>query len=171
MDVPQNLEPEQERYEFPPKAHLQALAQIYDNDDDCSFFDESSYTTTSTATESYPLCSPSTDYANDHLDRFFDSVLDDVWEKKQDDDDDYIIDDGRLSPLQLPAQSEVVEQRGREQSYDSMATVTKDRGVAPCSFLSSLDEHSIEWPDQGMANYNQVTFLLFSKTCAMRVLL
>ncbi|KAI9498775.1 hypothetical protein BDB00DRAFT_799490 [Zychaea mexicana] len=185
MDVPQNLGPEQVTYEFPPKARLQALAQIYDNDpaDDCSFFDESSFTTTSTFTNdlrstsacssrhSYATLSPPVDYANDHLDRFFDSVLDQVvscnnpmerqhqeqqmhcdTNSDEDDDDSYLVDDGRLSPLELPEQEEQVR-RDREQSCDSTATVKQQVVAAPCSFLGSVREeqprpHSHnQWPE------------------------
>ncbi|KAI9258855.1 hypothetical protein BDA99DRAFT_561231 [Phascolomyces articulosus] len=159
MDVPQNLEPEQVHYEFPPKAHLQALAQMYDThpqDDDCSFFDESSFSTMTTTTgdfHSSRSSSPSDHYYanNDHLDQFFDSVLDQVVGKQhmiphapheEEEEEDYLIEDGRLSPLELPEQEEQIR-RDREQSYDSVATI-KQVIAAPCSFLDSVREEK-QW--------------------------
>ncbi|CAO3587597.1 unnamed protein product [Absidia cylindrospora] len=45
----------------------------------------------------------------------------------------YLVDDNKLSPLQLPAQAQAHQ---REQSCDSSTTITKDAIVAPQSFLS-----------------------------------
>ena len=183
MDVPQNLEPEQVHYEFPPKAHLQALAQIYDtaNDDDCSFFDESSFSTMTTTTgdfHSSRSSSPSFHYYanNDHLDQFFDSVLDEVTglnkglfhqnhheeqvQRRQQDDDEYLVDDGRLSPLELPEQEEQIR-RDREQSYDSVATV-KQVVAAPCSFLDSVREEKQWRPDHQRHQGNKNNFFIIS---------
>ncbi|KAI9313385.1 hypothetical protein BX666DRAFT_2114471 [Dichotomocladium elegans] len=208
IDVPQNLGPEQITYEFPPKARLEKLAQLYDNDD-CSFFDESSFTTsTSTSSAMYGIMTDDEDdgndnahslgapsrlmeYTNEHLDRFFDSVssafqtrerTEHHWKEDSDDDDNSgLVDDGRLSPLLLPAaqaniqtasnssttittrHAEEEQRRSREQSCDSAVTVTqckmaRDRlvnrdGVTPASFLS-LPLRSVteeDWPEEGSA--------------------
>ncbi|KAJ8657470.1 hypothetical protein O0I10_006772 [Lichtheimia ornata] len=152
MEVPQNLNPEQVRYEFPPKSRLQELAQYYDNDD-CSFFDESSFTTTSTSTAAYNTsiteqqdyydddeeetlmrlnaARRSADYASDHLDRFFHSVSsawqqDDVMMTMMDDDDDEQHRASSMSPLHLPQQQ---QHRPREESCDSTDTVKQCRAA------------------------------------------
>lgn len=127
IEVPQNLGPEQESYEFPSKARLQQLAVFYNDNDTDSFFDESSFTNTSTssmtmygddqddddddddALESlYKRCqSPRRqDFEDDQLDRFFHSMsFKSSWEQEEDDEMEGVLaDDGRLSPLQLPAQ-------------------------------------------------------------------
>lgn len=44
-----------------------------------------------------------------------------------------VVDDNRLSPLQLPAQAAHLQ---REQSFESTSTITKNAMVAPQSFLS-----------------------------------
>lgn len=155
MEVPQNLNPEQVRYEFPPKSRLQELAQYYDNDD-CSFFDESSFTTTSTSTAAYNTsvteqqdhydddndeeetlmrlnaARRSADYASDHLDRFFHSVSS-AW---QQDDVMMMMDDEQqqhhraasMSPLHLPQQQQQ-QHRPREESCDSTDTVKQCRAA------------------------------------------
>lgn len=136
--VPQNLAPEQFQYEFPPKSRLKALAHLYD-DDDCSFFDESSFTTASTSTAAYSSVEDwsainDSEYANDHLDRFLDSVSEAFTPAA-------LVDDCKLSPLQLPVQatSSGSEYRSREQSCDSASTVTirkgRNQGVCPSTFL------------------------------------
>lgn len=160
MEVPQNLNPEQVRYEFPPKSRLEELAQYYDNDD-CSFFDESSFTTTSTSTAAYNTsiteqqdyddddetlmrlnaARRSADYASDHLDRFFHSVSS-AWQQ------DDVMDEQRnsMSPLHLPQQRE--QHRPREESCDSTDTIKQCRaardqfgkGIAPSAYLSCVEE-------------------------------
>ncbi|KAI7870295.1 hypothetical protein BDF14DRAFT_1720991, partial [Spinellus fusiger] len=134
IDVPQNLAPEQYQYEFPSRSRLEEVSR-YDAIDDCfSYLDESSFTTTSTSTAacSTLLHEFDTEDENNHSDKL-------------------LIDDGRLSPLQLPAQfthnapysPTGNEGRTREQSYDSTMTVTQvhsdqkqESPVGPFSFLS-----------------------------------
>lgn len=158
MEVPQNLNPEQVRYEFPPKSRLQELAQYYDNDD-CSFFDESSFTTTSTSTAAYNTsvteqqdyydddeeetlmrlnaARRSADYASDHLDRFFHSVSsawqqddDDVMMTMMNDDEQQHHRTASMSPLHLPQQQQQQQQhRPREESCDSTDTVKQCRAA------------------------------------------
>lgn len=54
--VPQNLAPEQYRYEFPSKARLRQLAYLDSNNDNAySFFDESSFATLTTMNTSYSI--------------------------------------------------------------------------------------------------------------------
>ncbi|KAI8377846.1 uncharacterized protein BYT42DRAFT_614498 [Radiomyces spectabilis] len=171
MIVPQNLEPEQYRYEFPPKSRLRALAYLDYLQDEQSFFDESSFTSSSTAAcLSVDMCSL-TDHMSDldvdartppshiqHWDHktIFQSSDDDDYddeeeeEEEEDDDDDVLVDDGRLSPLQLPAQvnrrpvtrvlsSACSDRHARELSGDSSDTITSP--VGPSSFLQPLNEH------------------------------
>ncbi|KAG0180288.1 hypothetical protein DFQ28_001443 [Apophysomyces sp. BC1034] len=206
IDVPQNLAPEQYRYEFPPKCRLKELAHLDKNDDVFSFFDESSFTTASTSTAAcsfMPLESdmeededdlaafletmrsdhiPTSsvfrpaDHANDQLDRFFDSynynahmdqyawnheapmIADEHLQDSYHQDDMQLVDDGRLSPLELPAQARrhlarsqspaCSERRMREQSCDSTTTVTQTKliqqdiePVGPSSFLTMSRRH------------------------------
>ncbi|KAF7731720.1 hypothetical protein EC973_008892 [Apophysomyces ossiformis] len=198
IDVPQNLAPEQYRYEFPPKYRLKELAHLDKNDDVFSFFDESSFTTASTSTAAcsmMPLESDTeedddlaaflmtmrsdhiptsavfrpADHASDQLDSLldrygYDHHLDDQYEWNPEtamianeelqhhypEDEMQLVDDGRLSPLQLPAQARLFarspacnERRMREQSCDSTTTVTQTKltqqemePVGPSSFLA-----------------------------------
>ncbi|KAI7871670.1 hypothetical protein BDF14DRAFT_1878509 [Spinellus fusiger] len=125
ITVPQNLEPEQYNYEFPPRSRLQALAYL-DNQHSFSFFDESSFTTNSTSTARHSILSESEDsgsvfgYPSSHSTSseginnlltcgnhkaqpprhhttYSDSHFFDPQQYK-------LTDDSRLSPLQLPAQ-------------------------------------------------------------------
>ncbi|KAI7881975.1 hypothetical protein K492DRAFT_176610 [Lichtheimia hyalospora FSU 10163] len=183
MEVPQNLNPEQVRYEFPPKSRLQELAQYYDNDD-CSFFDESSFTTTSTSTAAYNTsiteqededdeetwmrlnaARRSADYASDHLDRFFHSVSS-AW---QQDDVMMMMDEQRasMSPLHLPQQQ---QHRPREESCDSTDTVKQCRaardhlGIAPSALLGCVQEEGY----RTRANSDDLELPVFRSESALR---
>lgn len=189
--MPQNLSIEMAQYEFPPKSRLQALA--HRPSDPYSFFDESSFTTTSTfsglhyeedfrptsAHSKSSVPSLTRPYADDHLDRFFNSTFpdtagqleswfddddmeEDIVEEEEEELEDELVEDGRLSPLELPEQvtwelkhplSPIIgSSRAREQSCDSTTTVTQCRvanqhqddlnAVAPSSFLSVYNSTS-----------------------------
>lgn len=101
--VTQNLDQDQYDYEFPPKSYLEALSYLDEGDNKYSFFDPSSFTVTA-------LLSVDQDHMSWH--------------------ETTIVDDGRLSPLQLPAQ------RPRELSCESASTV-KQLPVRPSFFLAN----------------------------------
>ncbi|KAI8328195.1 hypothetical protein BC941DRAFT_445452 [Chlamydoabsidia padenii] len=169
-DVPQRLAPEQYQYEFPPKSHLQALSIQLDQstEDNTSFFDASSFTTTtcttSSTTSSSRVSSVLTDDFNAQEDQEFNSFLATLeMEQQQQQQQGFslspppptngLVLDRQLSPLQLPQQT-----RLREESYDSISTITQPV-VAPASFLSQHEEQEqveadyyplqdrIEWHD------------------------
>ncbi|ORE04152.1 hypothetical protein BCV72DRAFT_264160 [Rhizopus microsporus var. microsporus] len=101
--VTQNLDQDQYEYEFPPKSYLEALSYLDEGDSKYSFFDPSSFTVTA-------LLSVDQDHMSWH--------------------ETTMVDDGRLSPLQLPAQ------RPRELSCESASTV-KQMPVRPSFFLAN----------------------------------
>ncbi|KAI9022284.1 hypothetical protein CLU79DRAFT_835413 [Phycomyces nitens] len=192
LDIPQNLAPEQFRYEFPPRSRIEQLDRYDPNHQ--FYLDESSFTTTSTSTAA---CSTLPhDYDVEH-DSFYNSISQDhqnlghyidsyeypemppsqtdyayvSWteaDRPSENSQKIFVEDGRLSPLQLPAQFSSPnltcnERRAREQSYDSTVTVTQrpehagESPVGPSSFLSgqrrqlfsSLDrvDEEIQWED------------------------
>ncbi|KAF7726157.1 hypothetical protein EC973_009049 [Apophysomyces ossiformis] len=84
--IPQNLAPEQYNYEFPPKSLLRELEYLDQDERVNSFFDESSFTTTSTSTAACLSVFPTTDSSlssmsqlayhtdDDHLHNSVDSI-------------------------------------------------------------------------------------------------
>ncbi|KAI9322562.1 hypothetical protein BX666DRAFT_631966 [Dichotomocladium elegans] len=155
MEVPQHLDPEQVRYEFPPRSRLEQLAQYYDADIS-SFLDESSFTSTSTPLVSYlndhgsdaraasasAARTSQSNYSVESLERFFHSIPSALRRSIGS------LDDSNLSPLQLPATChDIIERsRPRERSCDSLDTVTQCNAavnylnsrngvVGPVSFL------------------------------------
>ncbi|KAI8074993.1 hypothetical protein BC940DRAFT_287165 [Gongronella butleri] len=160
-DVPQHLAPEQHQYEFPPRSHLQALsAQLDHGDEDVqSYFDESSFTS------SFVSECISTDF-NTQEEESFDHFLFTLEQEQHEHHHQQqqfclsppiLVHDRQLSPLQLPVQLPTTRQhhryasedaaaanndqftcgRIREESYDSVSTITQPAAAAPCSFLSS----------------------------------
>ncbi|KAI8093809.1 uncharacterized protein BX664DRAFT_249830, partial [Halteromyces radiatus] len=155
-DVPQRLEPEQYQYEFPPKSHLQALSVQLDQslEDSLSFFDASSFTTMS-STCSSRVSSVLTDEFNAQEDQEFNSFLATLEQEQQANGfslspppvQTNLVLDRQLSPLQLPQQVQDMTTRLREESYDSISTITQPI-VAPSSFLTrSVPQEQIEWHD------------------------
>ncbi|KAI8054980.1 uncharacterized protein B0P05DRAFT_291618 [Gilbertella persicaria] len=106
MTVAQHLTTEQYLYEFPTKDCLEALAYLDDANQN-SFFDASSFTSTAFSSAYY--------YDSSSFDH----------ETIQEEDE--LVDDGRLSPLQLPSQ---VSPRPRPLSCDTVIP------VGPASFLA-----------------------------------
>ncbi|KAG0166843.1 hypothetical protein DFQ30_006657 [Apophysomyces sp. BC1015] len=203
MIVPQNLAPEQYNYEFPPKSLLVELRYLDQDERVNSFFDESSFTTASTSTAACLSVLPTTDSSISSLSRLADHTDDDhldfsysidytqsshmaertPWSHQtyemdeglpiEYDDELHLVEDGRLSPLQLPAQSDNHhlrhpqyhirppmrnclspacgdDRRLRELSCDSTTTVTQRHSprhspqpVAPFSFLSAYKRHPL----------------------------
>ncbi|KAI8974954.1 hypothetical protein BDB01DRAFT_379197 [Pilobolus umbonatus] len=160
IEIAQHLAPEQFKYEFPPKARLIAIAE-QENNDKFSFFDESSFTTTSTFST---LMDPTDDgsvHHNTHNTRYFDSFSQDeeeeTWQQR------LFVADSQLSPLQLPTQASHLYQHdrhGREESYDSTSTIILPKKLSEVSaepseylsgqphFLPNLDEDErINWDE------------------------
>ncbi|KAI9492591.1 hypothetical protein BDB00DRAFT_873170 [Zychaea mexicana] len=150
--VKQTLDPEQKKYEFPPRSLLRELSYLDDEEFD-SFFDESSFSTSESDYYHYhhhhpargSLPSSSSSYMIDDYEDYDDD--DNVHQQQQQQQQDLLVDDSRLSPLQLPARASCSprlrrqRQRTRELSCDSTATVTlnphqsTDPVVGPSSFL------------------------------------
>lgn len=155
MEVPQNLAPELYSYEFPPKSRIMSLVDYDVEDDTFNFFDESSFTSASTAHQNhYDYYSPSSD--SFYLD-----------------EQDGFVDDSQLSPLQLPLQISCSRhneknRHDRELSCDSTDTITlmsnrRTEPVGPASFLSTnrnialdpVDEERIQWDQYDTRESNQ----------------
>ncbi|KAG1063957.1 hypothetical protein G6F42_027100 [Rhizopus arrhizus] len=120
VTVSQHLAPEQYLYEFPTKTCLKALAYLDSEEEEYSFFDESSFFTT----DSYTAIE-SVQHNDDHMNWNENTIL---------------VDDGRLSPLQLPAQADIITNiRPRESFVNSSAQ--SDQPVGPSSFLSDVRKH------------------------------
>ncbi|KAG2209545.1 uncharacterized protein EV154DRAFT_494977 [Mucor mucedo] len=154
LQVTQNLGPEQYQFEFPTKSCLKALAYLDDDEEEISYFDESSFisSTTIAALSSVDYFDQDTTTMISHMDNWH--------ETHHSDDDDDLVDDGRLSPLQLPAQVNKDRHRAREielcsnqqnaQSEDlvgpstflseSKPNVTPYGAYSPLSFIDSEDE-------------------------------
>lgn len=114
----QHLTQEQYLYEFPSKSCLRSLAYLDDEQVEYSFFDEYSFASSNTAYSSAFYYEDST-------------MLNDDWHETE--QDDQLVEDGRLSPLELPARP----------SCDSVQTITQSSGcvpVGPSSFLPDVDQ-------------------------------
>ncbi|ORX60628.1 hypothetical protein DM01DRAFT_1404860 [Hesseltinella vesiculosa] len=148
-DVPQHLAPEQYQFEFPPRSHLEALSEQLDQtqEDTQSFFDVSSFTS------SYVSECITNDFDTQEEESFDDFLF--TLEQEQQEhfslSPPMLVHDRQLSPLQLPSQftsqrrtqpslssldNDHMLGRIREESYDSVSTVTQP-AAAPSSFLSS----------------------------------
>jgi hypothetical protein len=131
-----------------------AIEAEIDNNDEFSYFDECSFTTTSTSTAAYSnitygieeeeddedyyhqLMNNSNRSSSDRLDRYFESFANEHGAN-------VFVSDNQLSPLQLPTQMSQTMNRIREESYDSTGTVVlqKDSYSRPSSFLSESDHY------------------------------
>lgn len=128
LQVTQHLGPEQYQFEFPTKSCLKALAYLDDDKEENSYFDESSFisSTTIAALSSVDYFDQDTTTMISHMDN---------WHETEQDDDD-LVDDGRLSPLQLPAQVNK-DRRTREMELcQSQQLAQSERLVGPSTFLS-----------------------------------
>lgn len=155
----QHLAPEQFQYEFPPKSRIMAIEAEVDDNDQFSYFDECSFTTTSTSTAAYSnityghddeeeddedyyhqlMNNNSNRSSSDRLDRYFESFTNEHG-------GNLFISDNQLSPLQLPTQMSQSMRRIREESYDSTGTVVLEKHSTggysrPSSFLSESEHH------------------------------
>lgn len=129
LQVTQHLEPEQYQFEFPTKSCLRALAYLDDDQEEISYFDESSFisSTTIAALSSVDYFDQDTTTMISHMDN---------WHETHQEDDD-LVDDGRLSPLQLPAQVSKDRHRTREiELCSSQQNAQSEDLVGPSTFLS-----------------------------------
>lgn len=148
ITVVQHLEPEQYLYEFPSKTCLRALAYLDSEQEEYSFFDESSFASSTTAYSS-------AFYYEDTM------CMDDDWHET--DEDDQLVEDGRLSPLELPAPNS-------RPSCDSVETVIQSADcvpVGPSSFLSDVHkgqmyDHHVTHLSKGNMACNVIHCLLVS---------
>ncbi|KAI8978649.1 hypothetical protein BDB01DRAFT_852371 [Pilobolus umbonatus] len=144
-DIRQLLTDEQHRYEFPSKSRLKELSFL-DEDQTYPFFDSSSLTAylintpalVSGQTSDLSFEDDSTTMISSHK-SWHETISEEDYNDNQ-----QIVEDSRLSPLQLPAQAEMTfmvhdRQRPRKSSCDSIMTITQsDRPVGPSSFLSKI---------------------------------
>lgn len=131
LQVTQNLGPEQYQFEFPTKSCLKALAYLDDDEEEISYFDESSFisSTTIAALSSVDYFDQDTTTMISHMDNWH--------ETHHSDDDDDLVDDGRLSPLQLPAQVNKDRHRAREiELCSNQQNAQSEDLVGPSTFLS-----------------------------------
>lgn len=154
VTVSQHLAPEQYLYEFPTKTCLKALAYLDSEEEEYSFFDESSFFTT----DSYTAIE-SVQHNDDHMNWNENTIL---------------VDDGRLSPLQLPAQADIITNiRPRESFVNSSAQ--SDQPVGPSSFLSDVRKHHMyyrvtptrttSYMRKGNMSNKKMGFCMFKLTC------
>ncbi|KAI8968037.1 hypothetical protein BDF20DRAFT_839860 [Mycotypha africana] len=124
--VAQHLTQEQFQFEFPPKHRLQELAYLDTLEDEYSFFDPCSFTTTvyspAEITRANYLI-----YNNNNNTAWHDTINE---EGEEDEEKAQIIDDSRLSPLQLPAQVD------KKAAAAVNHLLTTEKPVGPASFLS-----------------------------------
>lgn len=125
VTVSQHLAPEQYLYEFPTKTCLKALAYLDSEEDEYSFFDESSFFTTDSSYTAIESAQQHDDDNDDHMDWNENTIL---------------VDDGRLSPLQLPAQADVQANIRPRESFVNSPTQS-EQPVGPSSFLSDVRKH------------------------------
>ncbi|KAI9356338.1 hypothetical protein BD770DRAFT_473240 [Pilaira anomala] len=163
IEIAQHLAPEQFKYEFPPKSRILEIEAEIQYDDEFSYFDECSFTTTSISTAAYSniimqqqeddvdeeeeedeeyyhqLMTHSARSSSDRLDRYFESFTNEHGGNA-------FLADNQLSPLQLPTQMHYNPRHIREESYDSTGTVTTIRKSSqystPSSFLSESSSSS-----------------------------
>ncbi|KAL0142542.1 hypothetical protein V8B55DRAFT_1499053 [Mucor lusitanicus] len=125
VTVSQHLAPEQYLYEFPTKTCLKALAYLDSEEDEYSFFDESSFFTTTDSSYTAIGSVQQQHDDDDHMDWHENTIL---------------VDDGRLSPLQLPAQADARTNIRPRESFVNSSTQS-DQPVGPSSFLSDVRKH------------------------------
>lgn len=151
---------------------MEIEAQI-DNTDEFSYFDECSFTTTSTSTAAYSniiyeqdedeedededyyqqLMNNSARSSSDRLDRYFESFTQ---------EHNTFVSDNQLSPLQLPTQMSFMK-HVREESYDSTGTVIirkSSQYSSPSSFLSQSSYHHLSnIPEQDRIHWDENSFI------------
>lgn len=158
IEIAQHLAPEQFKYEFPPKAHLIAIAEQEQNDH-YSFFDESSFTTTSTFStlmdhnHEYRMHTPDI-HNTDRVDRYFGSY-DESWQQRT------FVADSQLSPLQLPTQASrryEHDRHGREESYDSTSTIILPKKLSDDSVVLSSHRHFLVVEEDDRINWDETPF-------------
>ncbi|CAO3612068.1 unnamed protein product [Mucor hiemalis] len=176
IEIAQHLAPEQFQYEFPPKSRIMAIEAEVDNDE-FSYFDECSFTTTSTSTAAYSnltygqddeeddtdyyhqLMSSSNRSSSDRLDRYFESFTNEHG-------GNIFVSDNQLSPLQLPSQMSYTMRHIREESCDSTGTVVLRKPSSsgysrPSSFLSESEHHHYlgRVAEEDRINWDETSFV------------
>ncbi|KAI7852615.1 hypothetical protein BDC45DRAFT_513042 [Circinella umbellata] len=161
--VKQTLDADQKNYEFPPRSLLQELSYL-DEDID-SFFDESSFSTS----ESDYYLNNMNSFSGSSYRLMLSDIMDDDDEYDDDDENDMddqqlLVDDSRLSPLQLPARASCSprRRRARDLSCDSASTVTQIPSpnnlttdpVGPSSFLKHQQSSPLLLSCNGKKNNN-----------------
>jgi hypothetical protein len=134
IHVTQHLSKEQYQFEFPSKNCLKALAYL-DEEEEYSFFDESSFTSTATTAISSEQQQQQTSYL---LDQDTSSTIHHMnhWHHETiTEEEEELVEDGRLSPLELPAQI-VRQKRYSFLSSNSKEVEETTKPVGPSSFLS-----------------------------------
>ncbi|KAI8098241.1 uncharacterized protein B0P05DRAFT_601374 [Gilbertella persicaria] len=190
IEITQHLAPELYQYEFPPKSRLLALeADESHENEDYSYFDECSFTTTSTSTAAYSNILYEEDEEEDDyyqhkipdidslllndseqfLNRYFDS-FDQPNDNENNDnmmEEMSFVADNQLSPLQLPIQANYDHRSNREESYDSTGTVVirkpSYQPARPSSFLTPSARHSLQYlervAEQDRINWDNTSFV------------
>lgn len=183
IEIAQHLAPEQFHYEFPPKSRIMAIEAEINEQDEFSYFDECSFTTTSTSTAAYSnilyeqeeeiedddedyyhqLMNHSNRSSSDRLDRYFESFANEHGGNV------LFVSDNQLSPLQLPSQMSSTMRHIREESYDSTGTIVLNNNNTtysrPSSFLSGGS--SVHYPqhylgrvaEEDRINWDETSFV------------
>ncbi|KAI8335664.1 hypothetical protein EDC96DRAFT_568469 [Choanephora cucurbitarum] len=199
IEIAQHLAPELYQYEFPPRSRLLALeADENYEDEEYSFFDECSFTTTSTSTAAYSNILYEEDEEDEEdeeecyqpqipdidsllldtnseqfLNRYFDSF------NQQENDvlkEMSFVADNQLSPLQLPTQAKYDMRSSREESYDSTGTVVIRKPsyfpARPSSFLTPSARHSLQYlervPEEDRINWDNTSFVFPDYSCSQK---
>lgn len=131
IQVIQHLEPEQYKFEFPSKMCLKELAYLDDLQEEYSYFDDSSFSLTALPSVTQQHQQQTSEYNMiSHMNRS-------VWHETlvEEEEEEHLVEDNKLSPLQLPAQVS----RPLSSSTESI-TQSEDQQqrlpVGPSSFLS-----------------------------------
>lgn len=130
IQVIQHLEPEQYKFEFPSKMCLKELAYLDDLQENYSYFDESSFSLTALSSVTQQEQQQTSEY------NMISHMNHSVWhETLVEEDEQHLVEDNKLSPLQLPAQVSRLLSSPTEsitQSEDEQQRLP----VGPSSFLS-----------------------------------
>lgn len=131
IQVIQHLEPEQYKFEFPSKMCLRELAYLDDLQDEYSYFDDSSFLLTALPSVTQQHQQQTSEY------NMISHMNHSVWHETlvEEEEEEHLVEDNKLSPLQLPAQVS----RPLSSSTESI-TQSEDQKqrlpVGPSSFLS-----------------------------------
>jgi hypothetical protein len=147
-------------------------------DEDFSFFDECSFTTTSTSTAAYSNIIYEEDEEDEEeyhqyipdidsllLNDNSEHLLNQYFDSFEENNTMSFVADNQLSPLQLPTQatsSSFDSRHIREESYDSTGTVVlRKQPARPSSFLSSThtQQYLSRVPEEDRINWDETSFI------------